>query len=444
MKQRNIEWERILSGEAKIVLGTRSALFAPLKNLGLIVIDEEYETTYKQEKNPRYHAREVAFKLAEMSRAVVIMGTATPSIETYYHAEKGGCTKLVLSKRIDARPLPPAEIVDMRGEKDYLLSGKLRAELKETLGRGEQAILFINRRGYFTFVICKTCGHVIECPKCSVALTYHSSVRKLRCSRCNFSTDAPIICPHCQNSSLKYFGMGTQRIENEVADVYPAARILRYDSDTVGRRGSHDIFFAAFAEGKADVLIGTQMVTKGMDIANVTLVGVVSADTILQLPDFRSAEHTFQLLTQVAGRAGRHHLPGKVIIQTYNPDHYAVQFAAKHDYEGFYKQEIEHRRELDYPPFSRLISLLIMSYDEKKLVQTAGDVGNYTRKISKEQVLGPAPAPIYKMRGEFRYRILLKGKEMDDLRQAVEETLQKVLIPPEVRVAVDVDPMEMM
>ncbi|NQT28940.1 MAG: primosomal protein N' [Candidatus Saganbacteria bacterium] len=444
MKQRQKEWGRVARDEARIVLGARSAIFAPLKNLGLIVIDEEYETSYKQDKSPRYHAREVAGELARLNQAVIIMGSATPSIETYYHAERGDYKKLILSKRIDNVALPPVEIIDMCETKQYLLSKELRSELAQTLSRGEQAVLFINRRGYFTFVMCRQCGHTISCPRCEISLSYHSQDRKLRCNRCDYSCVAPVICPRCHSSSVKYFGIGTQRIENEVAQVYPAARILRWDSDSASKRGSHEVFFSAFERGEADVLIGTQMVTKGLDVAKVTLIGVVSADTALQLPDFRSAEHTFQLLTQVAGRAGRHHLPGKVIIQTYSPNHYAIVAAAKHDYESFYKQEIEHRRELGYPPFSKLISLMVSGIDEKKVCGVCEDLAKFLRNKLTEGVLGPAPAAISKVRGRFRYHILLKGKELDVLRKAVSETLEKVTVPAEVRVAVDVEPMGML
>ncbi|KPJ69006.1 hypothetical protein AMJ44_04885 [candidate division WOR-1 bacterium DG_54_3] len=443
IRQRALEWERIASGEAQIVLGTRSAIFAPVKKLGLIVIDEEYEFTYKQEKSPRYHVREVAFYLAGLHSAVVLMGSGTPSIETYYHAEMGEYKKLVLSRRIDNRPLPPVEIVDMREEKEHVLSKKLGEELKRTLREGEQAILFINRRGYFTFVMCRECGYTIGCPKCSVSLTYHSGDRKLRCNRCGYSSEAPIICPRCQSSAIKYFGTGTQRIEKEVADVFPAARILRYDRDTVSKRGSHEVFFSAFAEGKANVLIGTQMVTKGLDVATVTLVGVVSADTALQLPDFRAAEHTFQLLTQVAGRAGRHHLPGKVIIQTHSPEHYAIQAASKHDYESFYQQEIEYRKELGYPPYSKLISLLITGPEAEKVLKVSEDLERFLRNRLFEGILGPAPALLPKLRGEWRYRIFLKGEDLNKMRRAVIGTLEKAVIPSEIKVAVDVEPMGM-
>jgi len=451
IKQRNLAWERIAAGEAKIVLGTRSAIFAPVKDLGLIVIDEEYEVTYKSEKNPRYHTREVALKLAELNKAVVVMGSATPAVETYYKAEKGEYQKLVLPKRIDERPLPPVEVVDMREEKDRILSRILREELKEVLSRGEQAILFINRRGFFTFVICQECGMGLTCPQCSVSLSFHAGDHQLHCNGCGYTSTTPVICPRCQSAAIRYLGAGTQRIEKEVAQVFPAARILRYDRDSVsqravpaGRQGMHAQFFATFAEGKADVLIGTQMVTKGLDVANVTLVGVVAVDTALNLPDFRAAEHTFQMITQVAGRAGRHHLPGKVIIQTYAPQHYAIQAAAKHDYESFYQQEIKYRQELDYPPFSRLIGLIINAKSEEKAAKFSEEISHFLKRRLASQVFGPAPAAIAKLRGEFRYRLLLKGPDTVKMYRAVSDTLDKMVIPREVRLAVDVDPMNML
>jgi primosomal protein N' (replication factor Y) len=444
LKQRNIEWERIAMGRAKIVVGARSALFAPVGDLGIIVIDEEYENSYKQDKNPRYHVREVAFYLAKQHNAVVILGSATPSIETYFAAEQGEIKKLVLSKRIDDRKLPPVEVIDMRHEKRFILSQKLRDELKETISRGEQAILFINRRGFFTFVMCKECGFTLQCPACSISLSYHSGDRKLRCNRCDYSTDAPSLCPQCNSSSITYFGTGTQRIEKEVADTIPGVRIIRYDRDSVSKRGSHEVFFSAFAEKKADVLIGTQMVAKGLDIASVTLVGVVSADTALRLPDFRAAERTFQLLTQVAGRAGRHHLPGKVIIQTYDPENYAIQTATRHDYDDFYNEEIKHRRELNYPPYSKLISLLFSGKDVNKVKKIADDAKSFLSKRINSGILGPAPAVISKLRGDWRYQILLKGEDLDELRNAVCESLEKLVVPMEIKLVVDVEPMSML
>jgi primosomal protein N' (replication factor Y) len=443
-KKRVEEWQRVASGQARIILGARSAIFAPVKNLGMIVIDEEFETTYKQDKSPRYHAREVAFYLADKYQAVVILGSATPSVETYYRAEQGEYKKLTLAKRIDDRPLPPVEVVDMRQKGNFLLSEKLRQELKNTLAKGEQAILFINRRGFFTFVMCRECGFTVECPHCAISLAYHSDERKVRCNRCDYTADTPSSCPRCNSGKISYYGIGTQRIEQEVAQVFPSARILRYDRDSVSKRGSHEAFFAAFADGKADVLIGTQMVTKGLDVGKVTLVGVVSADTALHLPDFRSAEHTFQLLTQVAGRAGRHHLPGKVIIQTHQPDNYVIRTAVNHDYDAFYRQEIKYRQELNYPPFNQLISLMVSGPEIKPVVKISEDLEKFLKKRLGDAVLGPVPAVIPRLRGEWRYHLLLKGNDLNQLRQAANETLAKVVVPAEVKVVVDIEPMNML
>ncbi|MCX5725903.1 MAG: primosomal protein N' [Candidatus Saganbacteria bacterium] len=446
IKKRDEEWGRLLRGEASIVLGTRSAILAPVRNLGLIVIDEEYEVTYKQEKNPRYHARTVALKLAADTSSTLVMGSATPSIETFYRAQRGEYKVVTLPKRIDERPLPEVEIIDMRKEKGWTaLSKKLRDAIKETLSRGEQVILFINRRGFFTFSMCRECGYALLCPKCSVSLTYHSKEGKLRCNHCGFIAEASVICPKCNSSSIAFFGVGTQRIESEVAEIYPEAKILRVDRDTVKKRGSHDVIFSAFKEGKANVLIGTQMVTKGLDIAKVTLVGVVSADTILRLPDFRASEHTFQLLTQVAGRAGRHSLPGQVIIQTFDPDHYAIKNVIKHDYESFYREEIKFREELKYPPFYNLINIVSFGEDESRVIKVIRDIKNLlSRRLPESLILGEAPAPIAKRRGNFRYEILLKGEDLGALRKAVVESLEKVVILEGVRVSADVEPMNML
>jgi len=449
-KQRNSEWQRIVRGESKIVLGVRSAIFAPVKDLALIVIDEEYEMSYKQDQNPRYHARTVAEEISRTKGIPLILGSATPSVETFYKAEKGIYKKAVLPKRIDDKPLPPVEVIDMREEiktnNRGVLSAKLKKEIKATLSRGEQIILFLNRRGYFTFVMCRECGYTVECPKCSVSLVYHSKDKKLRCNHCSFKSEAPIICPKCQSSSIRYFGTGTQRIEQEVADIFPNAKITRVDRDTVAKRGAHEEIFAAFKEGKSNVLIGTQMVTKGLDLANVTLVGVVAADTAFNIPDFRSAEHSFQLLTQVAGRAGRHHLPGKVIIQTYNPDHYAIQYASKHDYEGFYKEEIKLREELGYPPFQKLINILISGEEEKKSLKVAEDLMKFIEKRIGEnsEALGPVPPAFSKIRGSYRYQILLKTEDLDKARKAVADSIEKVVRLKGVRVSVDVEPMNML
>ncbi|OGC22822.1 primosomal protein N' [candidate division WOR-1 bacterium RIFOXYB2_FULL_42_35] len=441
LKQRQIEWQRIKNKEAQIILGARSAIFAPVEKLGLVVIDEEYETTYKSDKSPRYHAREVSDFLAKQHKAVLVLGSATPSLETYYQTEQGKITKLVLSKRIDDRALPEVKIIDMREDRGFILSEQLRLELKTTIENKQQAILFINRRGYFTFIMCQKCGFTVECPQCAISLTYHTKEQKLRCHRCDYSTTPPRVCPQCNASAITYFGTGTQRIENEVATLIPGVRILRYDRDAVSKRGSHEVIFRTFAEGAADILIGTQMVTKGLDVANVTLVGVVSADTNLRLPDFRAAEHTFQLLTQVAGRAGRHHLPGKVIIQSYSPEHYAIQAAAKQDYELFYNQEIKHRQELGYPPFSKIISLTISGKEEAKVAQVAEELGELLKAELKQGVLGPASAPVPRVRGQWRYGMLVKTGELKVASSIVAQAINKLKSPKDVRVTIDVEPM---
>jgi primosomal protein N' (replication factor Y) len=330
-----------------------------------------------------------------------------------------------------------------------MLSEKLRNEIAETLSRGEKVILFMNRRGYFTFSICRECGHALECPRCSVSLVYHSDDKKLRCGHCGYETEANIICPKCHNTSMGFFGIGTQRIEKEVAEAYRDARIIRLDRDAVQKRGSHEKIFAAFSEGEVDVLIGTQMVTKGLDVAKVTLVGVVSADTSLNLPDFRAAERTFQQLTQVAGRAGRHNLPGKVIIQSLNPEHYALKYALNHDYDGFYKEEIEFRKSLFYPPFSRLINIILSGRNEQKTAETASHIAkslksNYKLQNTKHIILGPAKAAISKLRGQFRYQILVKAEEILSAKKVVFESIREEHLPPDIRVNVDVDPMNLL
>jgi primosomal protein N' (replication factor Y) len=448
-RDREIAWAQIAGGEKRVVLGTRSAIFAPVKNLKLIVLDEEYENTYKQEQNPRYHAREVAFTLAKKLNAAVILGSASPSIETYYRAETGEYKLLTLPKRIDDRPLPPVEVVDMRDELkagNYnVLSRKLKEEIKATMQKKEQAILFINRRGYFSFVMCRTCGHTIQCPKCSSSLIYYMEDKELRCNHCNFTSAAPVICPMCQSTQIKFFGGGTQRIEQEVARVAPSARILRLDRDTVKNKGSYEAIIRSFISGSADILIGTQMVTKGLDIGSVTLVGVVAADIGLNLPDFRAAEHTFQLITQVAGRAGRHKLAGKVIVQTYNPDHYAIMFAAKHDYDGFYEEEIKTRKSLSYPPFGSLINIIFHGESEKSVEQVSGEFAKFIRKrLSGAEAFGPAKAPIAKLKNNFRYQVIIKGKNIESMRKAVVETLKHIVKLGGVRITVDIDPYNML
>jgi len=445
-KERERVWTEVSEGQNRVVLGTRSALFLPVKDLKLIVIDEEYENTYKSDQSPRYHAREVAMHMAKQAKAPVVLGSATPSIETYYHAKCGEFKLLELPKRIDNKPLPPVTVVDMRDEikaKNYnVLSRKLRKEIKSAYQRKEQAILFINRRGYFSFVMCRACGHTIECPKCSISLIYYMNDKKLRCNHCGYSSEAPIICPKCQSSQIKYFGGGTQRIEQEVAGIIPQARILRLDRDTVRKKGSYEAIIRSFISGSADVLIGTQMVTKGLDIGSVTLVGVVAADIGLNIPDFRAAEHTFQLITQVAGRAGRHNLAGQVVVQTYNPENYAIKFASDHNYDGFYDEEIENRKELGYPPFGDLINIIISGEKAKNAENVSQDIVKFINKRigGDGQALGPVVAPIAKLKGNYRYEILVKGKDLGMLRKAVVDSAGSIVKLGGVKIIVDVDP----
>ncbi|MDB4349438.1 primosomal protein N', partial [Omnitrophica bacterium] len=351
------EYKKIRDGQARIVVGARSAIFSPVKDLGLVIIDEEHETSYKQENVPRYHAREVAIKRAELAGATVILGSATPSLESYYKAEEGKYTLIELKKRIRDMALPKVNIIDMRKElyqRHYatVFSRPLREKIEHVMARRQQAILFLNRRGFSTFVYCRKCGNVARCKRCDAVTVYHYSKKKLVCHYCNWTMDPPQICPKCRDFYVKYFGMGTERVESELHRYFPEGRMDRMDSDTTKKRGSHDRVLGRFKKQSISILVGTQMIAKGLDFPKVTLVGVISADTTLNLPDFRASERTFNLLTQVAGRAGRGDEGGEVIIQTYTPYHYAITSASEHDYHSFYKREVSTREELDLPPFS--------------------------------------------------------------------------------------------
>jgi len=419
------EWQWIMEGNCDVVIGPRSALFAPLSNLGLIIIDEEHEWTYKQEdKSPRYHARDVAIKLAQLSDAVVILGSATPDIGSFHKAQQGEYQLVELRERITPRgysPLPEVSIVDLREElkagNTSLFSRSLLAAMKETLAQGEQIVLFLNRRGTATFVRCRNCGFVLRCPRCSIALTYHSVGKRLICHRCRYSVPVSQDCPRCFQRHLRFLGIGTQRVEEEVKHFFPEARMLRWDKDVITRRYAHEELLKNFRDHKADVLIGTQMIAKGLDLPQVTLAGVISADTGLNFPDFRSSERTFQLLCQVAGRAGRGIKSGKVIIQTYSPDNYIIEAAAKHDYLGFYYKEIDYRRQYNYPPFSQLVRLVYNHTDEELCRR---EVERVYRLILDEKarkdiidfnVIGPVPAFAFRARGRYRWQLFLRGPD---------------------------------
>jgi primosomal protein N' (replication factor Y) len=439
------EWRRIRKGDFDVVIGSRSAIFAPQPNLGLIVIDEEQEWTYKQpDKSPRYHARAVALKLAELSGATVIMGSATPDVESYYRAQKGDYRLLQLPERVtpyDGSALPQVEIVDMREElksgNQSLFSLSLFQAIGQALANKEQVILFLNRRGAASFIQCRSCGLVMRCKRCDVPLSYHLTEDRLVCHQCNYNIKVPESCPQCGRRRIKFLGVGTQRLEQEVGYSFPQARLLRWDSDVTHGRYAHDEILAKFRAHDADILIGTQMVAKGLDLPLVTLVGVVNADTALNLPDFRSGERTFQLLSQVAGRAGRGTRGGKVIIQTYTPEHYAIRAAAQHDYASFYEQEIEYRRQLHNPPFSQLASLTYSHANEGLCQREAERMKRFldqeiaAKGIAGIELIGPAPAFIHRLRGRFRWQLVLRGRELPGF-------LSPLPLPP--GWTVDIDP----
>ncbi len=455
------QWRRIRAGEVDVVIGSRSALFAPLPRLGLIVIDEEHEASYKQDKSPRYHAREVALRYAQLTNASVILGSATPSLESMWKAKQAEYRLLRLTQRIataDGRPqsadagdrpavlpLPPVEIIDMRAElkagNTSIFSRALRAALNVVLAAREQAILFLNRRGTATFVMCRDCGFVLRCRYCDEPLTYHADQDDLICHHCSRHYAQPTQCPNCWSGRIKQFGAGTQKVEEVVHQMFPTARTLRWDRDVTGAKKAHDQLLKKFVAHEADVLIGTQMIAKGLDLPLVTLVGVISADTNLHLPDFRASERTFQLLTQVAGRAGRSRLLGKVIFQTYSPTHPAIVAAAQHDYEAFYQSELEFRQRLGYPPFKRLIRLLYVGRGEERAQQEAESLQRNLQQhirqlaLSDVDLIGPAPCFVRKVRGEYRWQIIVKG-------QRPHELLKDFLLPLGWRV--DVDPMDLL
>ena len=437
------EWRRIRDGEAAVVVGSRSALFAPVSPLGLIVVDEEHEWSYKQEKTPRYHARDVAIKLAELSGAKVILGSATPDVVSYYHAEAGAYHLLHLPERVlsgppaagqgaadrTPPPLPPVQVVDMRqelrGGNRGIFSHALHEALTLALAAREQAILFLNRRGTASFIMCRDCGYVMRCKRCDVSLVYHADVDELLCHQCNYRTFVPETCPDCWSGRIRFFGIGTQKVEEETRRQFPEARVLRWDRDVTGGKAAHDELMRKFAGHEVDILVGTQMIAKGLDLPLVTLVGVISADTALHLPDMRAGERTFQLLTQVAGRAGRGALGGRAIVQTYSPEHYCVRAASRHDYEAFYRREIEFRRQHAYPPFGRLVRLLYSHAGDAQAHREAARLAEVLRqKIAREglpalAVIGPAPAYRRRLRGRFRWQVLLRGAGPDAALQCV-------------------------
>jgi primosomal protein N' (replication factor Y) len=408
-------WQKIKSGQAKVVLGARSAIFSPIDDLGYIIIDEEHESSYKQDQTPRYETTRIAEWLADITGAKLVSGSATPKIESFYKTESGFYNLHKLEQRINQNEMPPVKIVDLRDEfkkgNKSIISDDLYEATVEALKNNKQVIMFVNRRGASTFVVCRDCGHVSECPKCEIPLTYHPSEGQvLKCHHCDHRETVPVICPECQSHAIKFFGLGTQRAEIEVKKMFPKARVARMDRDTTRKRGSHEQIYEDFSAGDSDILIGTQLIAKGWDLPNVAVVGVISADTMLNLPDFRSGERTFSLLTQVSGRTGRGEHAGKVVVQTYNPDNYAILAAAKHDYQLFYDREIKEREKYGYPPFSELIKLTYSSTDSKKAESEAERLAEILNcNIDKTcQVLGPSTAFIEKIAGKYRWQIVIK------------------------------------
>jgi primosomal protein N' (replication factor Y) len=450
--ERYDQWFKIQNGRAGFVLGARSALFAPFVRPGLIIVDEEHETTYKQEDTPRYHVRKVAEKLAELSGARLIFGSATPAAETFYLTETGEYRYFKLEQRYNNKPLPQVTLVDMREElrkqNKNVLSGLLFDEIEAALSRSEQIILFLNRRGHSTFVLCRDCGQALQCPSCEVSLTYHSHDAILRCHYCDYRRKAPDTCPNCHSTRIRYFGNGTQKLEAELSEHFPKARIVRMDMDSTARKGEHQRIYQALTAGTVDILLGTQMVAKGLDLPRVTLVGVISADSALNMPDFRSAERCFQLLTQVAGRAGRGEKTGKVIFQTYNPGHYAVKFAQNHDFNGFYQTEIVQRRQLSFPPFSDLVKLGFSGPDEAKVRAAAAEFARILQEnsaadpVMRYEILGPAPAVIAKIQNLYRWQLMIKTRDPADLERLIQNSWQAYPYRkfPDVRVIRDRNP----
>jgi primosomal protein N' (replication factor Y) len=446
--ERHDEWQRIREGKAGIVVGARSAIFAPAPNLGIIVIDEEHEATYKQDSYPRYSAKTVAIRRADESGAVLLLGSATPSMETFHEALEGRIELLRMPERIDSRPLPAVKIVDLREEykeRRALFSQVLQDAIAERLSTGKQVILFLNRRGFNQFVLCRDCGYVAKCEHCAVSMAYHSGAKILRCHHCNAVQSVPEKCPDCQSERIQGFGLGTERVEIEAQALFPEARIVRLDRDTTARKGAHADILRRFRSGDANLLIGTQMVTKGLDFPNVTLVGVVSADTALNMPDFRAAERSFQLITQVAGRAGRGQDPGEVIVQTFNPEHPSLLTAAKHDYEAFYRDEIEHRQELVYPPFSRLANLVCADADNAEAQAVSEAMAEAVIETAPKgvEVMGPAPAPLMRLRGEFRFHVVLRAPLETELEHIVSASMKQLPVARRASVTIDIDPMSL-
>src|SRR5437667_1030280 len=452
--ERHDEWHKIHSGRARIVIGARSAIFAPLKNLGLIVVDEEHETTYKQEEAPRYHARDVAVVRAKIEKCAVVLGSATPSLESYHNAATGKYRLVVLTQRIDQKQMPLMRIVDLRQERRKekqaaILSEKLSQAIADRLEKREQTILFLNRRGFSTSLLCSNCGEARNCPNCSVALTFHrhpAVAGRLSCHLCGHTAAVPKKCPACGQDALIYAGFGTEKVESTVSQIFPKAVVRRMDADSMTRKEAYRETLRNFRTGKIDILVGTQMIAKGLHFPNVTLVGIINADLALHLPDFRAGERTFQLLTQVAGRARRGETPGEVFVQTYTPFSPSIQFARHHDFAGYVEQELEFRERCDFPPFKHAVLMTVRSAHETRGKFSAETLTRRLREALSEEftVSDATPAPLEKLHTQFRFHILLRGGAVMRLSRLIRETLDKLPFPEDVAVAVDVDPYQLL
>src|SRR5881227_1426960 len=448
--ERHDEWHKIHSGHARIVIGARSAIFAPLKNLGLIVVDEEHETSYKQEEAPRYHARDVAVVRAKIEKAVVLLGSATPSLESYHNTLTKKYELATLTQRVDNCQMPLIRVIDLRqeqrSERTPILSERLRTAISARVAKREQTILFLNRRGFSTSLLCSNCGKARDCPNCSVALTFHRSMSRLNCHLCGHTAAVPKKCPECGQDALIYVGFGTEKVESTVAQIFPNAVVKRMDADSMSRKEAYRETLRAFRAGKIDILVGTQMIAKGLHFPNVTLVGIINADLALHLPDFRAGERTFQLLTQVAGRAGRGETPGEVFVQSYTPFSPSIQFARHHDFAGYVEQELEFRERCDFPPFKHAVLITIHSAHQERGKFSAETLRRKLREGLPEEfmVAEAAPAPLEKLSGQYRFHILLRGSAIMRLSRLIRETLDKLPMPEDVAVAVDVDPYQLL
>lgn len=466
--ERHDEWHKIRQGRARIVIGARSAIFAPVEPLGLIIVDEEHEHTYKQEESPRYHARDVAIMRGQMERSVVVLGSATPSLESYFNCRKGKYSLLELPERVDDQKMPYVRVVDMRQSARReqgipIFSPQLREAMTRRLERGEQTILFLNRRGYSTSLQCPLCGYVAECPNCSLSLTFHRQAQRLRCHVCGHDAAVPSVCPneHCRNPKIRYAGLGTQRVEETLGRIFPKASIMRMDADTMKRKDDYRRVLGDFRAGKIDILVGTQMIAKGLHFPNVTLVGIIYADMALHQPDFRAGERTFQLLTQVAGRAGRGDIEGEVFVQAFTPFHPAIQYARRHDFGGFYEQELEFRQQLRYPPFGRVAMLTLKGRNEEKVKFSAEHVGRLVSAFKNAEpntaelppqpsggiadlvIAGPAPAPLLRAETFYRYQIMLRTQRMPTLSRKLATLTETLTLPEDVSMAIDIDPVDL-